>query len=212
METSRCGPSAAVVTSSFSPLRPGLIHRSLRCDGGDGSLPACVRTTCSGAPSSSECSEIPAWVCGERRYSVLHPSLTALHNLIARREQPMQTAAELIAPVWRQLWGTFPSRSCPAPCSAALPPITRVKIWVLWCSCPGCEATSPLTSRVIFPCCSEILICATALEPPPLWARAFRSFCSISGGLASVSTSAGPTAFTAPLCSLSFSLSPLSRS
>lgn len=52
--------------------------------------------------------QIPARVCGERRCSVLHPSLTALHNLIARREQPMQTAAELIAPVWRQLWGTPP--------------------------------------------------------------------------------------------------------
>lgn len=59
METSKCGPSAAVVTSSFSPLRPGLIHRSLRCDGGNGGRPACARTTCWGAPSSSECSEIP---------------------------------------------------------------------------------------------------------------------------------------------------------
>lgn len=101
-------------------------------------------------------SQIPAWVCGERRCSVLHPSLTALHNLIARREQPMQTAAELIAPVWRQLWEALPSRSCPAPRSAALPPITRVKIWVLWSCCPGWEATSPLTSRVIFPRCSLI--------------------------------------------------------
>lgn len=105
-------------TNAVIALVPGLLYTSTKCDY---MQPAGVSVqSFRDIPKI----QIPEWVCGERPCSVLHPSLTALHNLIARMEQPMQTVQELIALVWRQLWGawgTFPLQilSSPALCSPA---------------------------------------------------------------------------------------------
>lgn len=168
METSRRGPSAAVVTSSFIPLWPGLTHRSLRCGG---SRPA----TCSGAPCSPDFSEIP-----NSSVSVWWASLQRASSITASPAQPdSQTGAANAnrQRSWlRRYEGSFEERSPPDPVQLRAPqpclpsPGPKSGFFGLVVLAERPHLRWPPGSY--FPVAPR----STALEPPPRRARTFRSF------------------------------------